>query len=1029
MTSLPRIAAAASTHAAAPSIAFDLVSTRTLAKHTALAIASSLLGISAAYAQGALEEVTVTGSRIRQNQDFVSPNPVTTVSAEYLQNLGIVNIGDAITQMPSNLSSFQPNATGIGNFFVGSTVTNLRGLNPFFGTRTLTLIDTRRHVPTSQGGSVDMNFIPSILIERMETVTGGGSAAYGSEAIAGVVNVIMNTRLDGIKAEADYGETGEGDGGEYHAGLAFGTDLFEGRAHLVAGGEYQKMDPIKSCYHARDWCRESWGIAQNDTGVPGAVAIRPGVDPAFPNGRPPAWNPADDSLPQYLVAPNVRFPQVNYNGVFWNRGLQVNAAGNGTAPFDRGTFGNQFLAMNAIGGDSRSIYDGVSLRPEIERYATFAHLNFKLTETIDAFAEASYGRVEAINRQNSLNANTICIQPDNAYLLANPGLAAGFAASQGNGVPFCAPTAAALNKDFTNQVDTYNDTGTSAKRLAVGLDGPIAGSWTWDAYYQYGQSKRTQLVNDNRHLQRFVFAADAVLDSSGQIVCRATRDGSTNPLAAGCQPLNMFGANTLSDAAYDYAFGFLREDLTYEQSVVAGTVAGDLWEGIGAGVFQIAAGLEYRTEKGINRAADEVPEAERKDYLIQFGDSFGGEVEVTEAFVEANLPLLRDAPAARILELNAAARQSRYKNTAILGPEKGVSREHDMTTWKVAGTWEPLQWLRFRGSQSRDLRAAGFRELYYLQYISPGGTFGFVTNPWNSTRDAAAQDLRGNVDLEPEKADTSTVGFVLSPGGWGTGLQFAADYYRIEVEGGITPASSPSVLASCFAGSAAACSKIQGTPNGTGGFSDITAVIPTSYNARRYKATGFDLTADYRVPLGAGNLSMQLLATRSLEIVVSPNDTGVIDIAGQTGPASGFLADYQSAPDWLANFVVSYATGRFIGTVQTRFTSAGKLDALRASPEDPGYDFLVDNNYSSPSGLEIVPSSINRNRVPSHVTFNLSGSYDFEMRDADSTQVYALVTNVLDRDPPISPTGVGGANAIFFDTLGRSYRVGVRMKF
>ena len=977
----------------------------------------------------ALEEVTVTGSRIRQNQDFVSPNPVSTVSAEYLQNLGIVNIGDAITQMPANVSSFQPNATGISNFFVGSTIVNLRGLNPFFGTRTLTLIDTRRHVPTSQGGSVDVNFIPSILIERMETVTGGGSAAYGSEAIAGVVNIIMDTRFDGIKAEADYGETARGDGGEYHAGLAFGTDLFKGRAHLVAGGEYQKMDPIDSCYRARDWCRESWGIVQNNTGIPGAAALDPGDDPGWPNGRPPSWNPADDSLPQYVVAPNVRFPQVNYNGVFWNRGIQSNADGTGTLPFDRGTLGGQFQAMNAVGGDGRSIYDGVILRPEIERYATFAHLSFGLTDAIDAFAETSYGRVEGFNPQNSLNANVICIQPDNAYLLANPGLAAGFAASQGNGVPFCGPTAAAFNKDFTNQIDTVNNTGTSAKRLALGAQGPIAGSWTWDAYYQYGQSKRTQLLTDNRHLQRFVFAADAVVNDAGQIVCRATRDGSSNPLAAGCQPLNMFGANSLTREAHEYAFGFLREDLTYEQSVVAGTVQGEVWRGFGAGAFQIATGLEYRTEKGINLAADEVPEAERKDYLIQYGDSFGGKVDVLEAFVEGNLPLLRDAPGARLLEVNAAARQSRYKNTAVLGPERGVSRTHDMTTWKLATTWEPLRWLRLRGSQSRDLRAAGFRELYYLQYIHEGGTFGFVTNPWTNTREPAASDLRGNVDLEPEKADTTTAGFVLTPGGWAEGLQFAVDYFRIDLEDGITPASVPLLLDSCFEGDAQACSNITGTPNGTGGFSDIGVVIANSYNARHYRATGIDFTADYRVPLGSGMLNVQLLATHTMEIIVQPNLTQTIDIAGQTGPTSGFLADWQSSPDWLANLVMTYASGPLRATLQTRFTSSGKLDGFRTGPEDPGYAFLVDNNYSAPTYNATSPSSINRNRVPSHVTFNVSGSYDVDWGGASSVQLYGLVTNLLDRDPPIAPTGVGGTNATFFDTLGRSYRVGVRMKF
>ena len=142
-----------------------------------------------------------------------------TFDAEQLERLGINNIGDAIIQVPQNVSQFTPNNTGGSAFYVGSTLANLRGLNPFFGTRTLTLVDTRRFIPTTQGDAVDLNFIPSNLVQRMETVTGGASAAYGSGAISGVVNIILDTRLQGVKLDADYGMTGEGDGDNYRIGL------------------------------------------------------------------------------------------------------------------------------------------------------------------------------------------------------------------------------------------------------------------------------------------------------------------------------------------------------------------------------------------------------------------------------------------------------------------------------------------------------------------------------------------------------------------------------------------------------------------------------------------------------------------------------------------------------------------------------------------------------------------------------------------------------------------------------------------
>src|SRR5262245_52506047 len=142
-----------------------------------------------------LEEVTVTGTRIRRD-DFTTPTPTTVVDSQFMENLGIVNVADMVTQIPSNVSNFQPQNTGGSAFFIGSTLANLRGLNPFFGTRTLTLVDTHRFIPTTQGDSVDLNFIPSNLIERTEIVTGGASAAYGSGAISGVVNIFLDPKME-----------------------------------------------------------------------------------------------------------------------------------------------------------------------------------------------------------------------------------------------------------------------------------------------------------------------------------------------------------------------------------------------------------------------------------------------------------------------------------------------------------------------------------------------------------------------------------------------------------------------------------------------------------------------------------------------------------------------------------------------------------------------------------------------------------------------------------------------------------------
>ena len=1011
-----------------------------------------------------LDEVTVTGTRIKQRDDYTSPNPIQTIDASEMKRLGIVNISDAITQVPSNVSQFTPLNTGGSAFFVGSTLANLRGLNPFFGTRTLTLVDTHRFIPTTQGDSVDLNFIPSNLIARTDVVTGGASAAYGSGAISGVVNILLDHRLEGIKLDMDYGASERGDGDNYHVGLAGGTDLFGDRGHIIAGGEYQKQDVIQDCASARDWCGRGLGAFSNDTsGFAFGVGIPYNAKIA---GQP--WN---------IVTDNLRVNQASTAGVIFNgrtgatAASQLNAAGTDISPFAIGTEGWRTTGGNTIGGDGAQTYRNLALFPEVERKTAYSRMSFNFTDETQGFVEASWGQVEGVNHQWSPGQNLAqnCIRPDNAFLGGtSAAFQAALAANYNNAVfatfpnqlcgdPTANPNApgalpflnaTVLSKDWSLQNDQTVTTDTKVTRAVVGLSGALSNTWTWEAYYQYGKTTRDQIGRGYRTNLRYDLAVDAVIDNRvgsatfGQPVCRTTRDGvapgaSYDPsLAVGCQPLNPFGTSNASPQGLAYAFGSLTEHDDIRQDVVAGNVTGEVWQGWGAGPLSAAAGVEYRVDKLANLAGD-LPFSQRTDFSLQYGDTFAGKTTVKEGFLELKMPLLKDVPGARSAVLNAAARKAKYKNEGGVGTT-GETGEQDITVWKLAADWDIVDWFRLRGSRSRDIRAAGFRELYYSQSVPAGGLFGSVQNSKlviggniTSASDASVLILSGDPHLAPEKADTTTVGFVLSPAGWAESMHFSADYYKIDLKGGLALESAQAVVNSCFAGVTGKCSQIQfgaplpGQPDPQ---SNITQVRAVYINQNPYEASGVDLAWDYLLPLdklmgdAKGSLAFRLQGTYSLETKIQTTSfTGVTtthDVSGQTGGDQGFLSDFASAPNFAANFTTSYLNAPFELTGQLRWVSAGRLDKQnpKTGPGEAGYDPAL--TYSTSDAT-----------VPSYYMLNLNGSYDFKWFGLQSLQLFANISNVFDKDPPFSAGQVGGANAVYFDTLGRTYRVGMRMAF
>ncbi len=764
------------------------------------------------------------------------------------------------------------------------------------------------------------------------------------------------------------------------------------------------MDSIDSCAKARDWCAEGVGIW---------------TDPAY----------ATSANPQYNVLPNQTVnPFMNKQGMFPVAGSTFT---DGT-----GTTLRPFVAGNAMnqGGESRHVYEYTSLRSNVDRetiYGTFTH---DFTDDLSMFIDASFGSVETYSPQGSLDLIFGSLAADNYYLNKLPAM------------PFLCGFPGApcfINKDFSSQVQTANETSTDLERWAIGFNGAFGDTtWTWDAYYQTGESDRDQNVLDNRHARAFDFALDAVPSIPGNYnspaVCRITRDGAAaypagNPLALvdpriaqGCVPINIFGTTNITAAAKNYSFGQLLENTVVEQDIFEAVASGELFEGFGAGAVRAAFGASWRDESIANIADTSQPDYQRTDYLIQYGESFAGDVEVTEYFAEIDVPVTDS------LGVVGAIRRSDYTNTGGLGTGRanGQSSDVGITTWKLNANWEINDMLTLRGSQSRDVRAPNFRELYYGQIIPAGPAFGFCSNPWTgninlgfftNTGDACIYDLHGGLELKPEEADTTTIGFILTPQDWD--VRFAADWYQIEITDAITPANIQLVIDGCFARDAASCALMTGTllnpANPTGGFSDITKVSPEARNFRGYTSRGVDLTADWAGEFDFGTISARVIASRVLEQAIQPSEATPNlerDIAGVVGSTNGFLADWASAPDWTAQIIASWMQGPYTVTTQGRWVKEGDVYAERFGPQDSNYDH---NRIDS----------ISDNSLPNYFVWSLTGQYNFTVSDNIDMRVFGTINNLLDKDPPISGVGVGGTSSIFYDTLGRSFRVGLAAEF
>jgi iron complex outermembrane recepter protein len=966
----------------------------------AVAVAASLPVVAQEQPAAGQEEIIVTGSRVSRS-GFDSSQPLTTIDSNQIENLGLVNVGDVVRTLPQNTPFFTETNVGIGNFNVGAQLANLRGLNPFFGTRTLTLIDTRRVVPTTEGGAVDLTLIPSMLVERTEVVTGGASAQYGSDAIAGVVNVILDKDLEGFKAQVDYGQTAESDGGDTHASFAFGTGFADdGRGHVLVGLEYQKQDSIGPCSYTRDWCNEGWGIANNTAfNTPAAIG----------NGQP-----------NFIIAPNAKQTTSEY-GVIQRclsatcslpppappplgPTLSFNADGTAVAPFNLGTPGIGFGTR--IGGEGALLGYGTSnVRPEVERYSAMAHLSFDLSDRLNYFAEVAYSSSDALGTpaNGGLGPTGLRIQQDNAFL--TPAVQASLA-------PFGGQLARIFMPDVINAVNTTDNETT---RFVTGLEGELGSEWTWDMYYQHGKNENHQRLFNNmvgslaggavRQHDFLRWALDAVVNPANpsQIVCRATIPGPTFVAnAAGCVPLNIFGNGNASPAALEYVFRTLKEDNEYTQDVLGVNFRSTISEGW-AGPIALATGLEWRADEA-DTTHDLANQPWYSSYLLSYGLDRGGEIDVLEAYAELDVPMTQR------LNTNFSVRQTQNETTSATSST--VSGDDTFASWKAAAIYDPLDWLRFRTTISRDVRAAGFRELFLPRVTTIG--FATVNNPWvpGLVDTSFAATTGGNPDLEPEEADTKTFGAVFSF----ERFRVSADWFEIDLGGAITqsPGNQP-LVDQCFrsGSTGAACDRVTGF-----GTADITAIDSSAINLAGFLTRGWDYEANFDFPLRAGaNLNLRLIGTYLYDMIV---DTGLgaapIDYRGQSGPVASF-GSFNTQPDWQARAFLTYARDRFTSTLETRYVGSGSLNVtwFESPPGDPS---------------NTRQFSVNDNSVDDAYYLSWSGSYDFRAQQESQIQLFWVINNLLDKEPPIAPGGNAyPTNPVFFDTLGQRYRAGVRVAF
>ena len=688
-------------------------------------------------------EIVVTGSQVSR-AGFTSPTPVTSLTPADLAKVAAPNIADALNQLPALKPSITPSSVTNLSVVSGGNFLDLRGLAYL---RTLTLIDGKRYTPTTVTGAININLVPQALIGSADVVTGGASAAYGSDAVAGVVNLKIDDKLEGLRGSVQGGITDHNDNRNYLASFAYGKSFAGGRGKILIGAEIAQNGGVDTLGD------RAWGRNRSTINNPAYVAG---------NGQP-----------QSLLVDNAKASNASYGGVINSpgllKGIQFGPGGT-TLPF---TYGTSVTATTMNGGDGVNGDSDYVLASPLKRWSTYAKATYELTDAITAYANFGYGH-SSFNEPSITGNDQITIKADNAYLPASIK-----SIMQANNI-----ASFVMGRSLNDYARGGIDQRIHTWQGGGGIKGTIVTGWTFDASYSYGKTQNLTLFTGDRNTARWNQAIDAVVNpATGGTVCRSTL---TNP-GDGCVPINLFGVGSASQQAINWITGTSRRNWDITQQVGDAVIRGEPFS-TWAGPVSLAAGGEWRRQ-----TADVTSDALSIASVFRVGNTqpFYGAVTVKEGFGELVVPLAKDASWAKNIDLDIAGRVTDYSTSGTV------------ETWKAGLNYAINDSIRLRGTRSRDIRAPSLNELF-----AKGATLVYgITDPVLNSSYSVNGITSGNPNLKPEKGDTTTAGIVLTPT-FLPRFSLSVDYYHIKLKNAINTLTASSIVTRCYTDTPALCSLI-----------------------------------------------------------------------------------------------------------------------------------------------------------------------------------------------------------------------------
>ena len=997
------------------------------------------------------EQIVVTGSRI-QAPNLTAISPVTTVTNADIKASGTQRVEDLLNSLPQVTAG---QTSFLANGATGTATVNLRGLG---SSRTLVLINGRHLMPGDPGSSAaDLNFVPSSMIKRVDVLTGGASATYGADAVAGVVNFIIDTNYEGFKIDANYGVYQHNnrskitppildararsfsgysyprgnvvDGGQFDGTLSFGTKFGDDRGHAMAYVGYRRADPILQANRDYSACTiQNTGASLPATTVAPILPKR--LDPAAPLQCGGSSTSATGTV--FYFSPTSSSSTVG---------------GLGAGTLTQGTRNRyNFAPLNYF------------QRPD-ERYTAGAFVDYEITPALHPYMEFMFmdDRTVAQIAPSGDFGNTLTINCDNPLLSASQKSQICTTANTINGflgtfplaqiasynpnheappVVFFDPTTGQpYNKAYFQLLrrnveggPRRSDLEHTSFRTLVGMKGDLGTAWSYDAYYQYGRTGYTQVYTNELSVARLTNALDAVRGPNNTIVCRAALSG----VDPGCVPYDTFtGAGpSAASLAYLSASGFQKG--TVSEQVASVMFNGNLGDyglkspGATDGI-SIAIGGEYRQESLELQT----------DNAFQTGDLAGqgaptlpikGSYKVTEFISEIQIPLVQDS-FFYDLSFNGGYRYSHYSTS------RGGKFNTD--TYKLGVDFAPIKDIRFRAAYNRAVRAPNIQELFAAQYIGLDGVSdpcsGFAISA--TDRGCLAQGLRigqtvaanpaaqyngqlgGNPNLQPEVATTKTFGVVIQPR-MIPNLSISIDYYDIKIRNAIQGYGADAILAACTTTvNPVACALIHRSPSGSLWLTNDGFVSDLPFNVGGVRTRGIEFNGNYSHQLGGlGTFSLNFVGTRLDKFEVDNGLTELYNCAGYYGPTCG-----GPAPKFRSKLRASLNTKMGIG-LSAAWRYYGPVDVEYKNPSAS----LKGNSYNF--GSHIASQSY----FDLSMTARIGGHFEWRLG----------VNNLLDRQPPLVTSGSGafGASACgggcngntypgTYDPLGRYIYTGVTLDF